>query len=285
MKNKLKNNSQSEQLINEPNDQMQIKETQVAKLTEIGAQLRQKRLEQSITLEEMAVRTMIRGQMLHAIEEGKLERLPEPVYIQGLLLRYANALGFNGQAIARDFPLSQKRFTFKKFWVNLSDYLPRWKFRSFHLYFAYLVMVIVAVQALSNRLNSSASLMANSESEQKAALLAAEARQQANPTKSNSVAAIEPSAGAPSPPIADNNRVRVGLTLKDSSWVVIEADGKTEFEGMLPSGTQRTWEASEKLIVFAGNAGGVLLAVNNGQAEQMGAPGETIEREVVVPQP
>ena len=267
----MKNHQKSEPLIKKQKEEMEITEKQAIKLAEIGAQLRQKRLEQSITLEQIAVHTMIRVQMLKAIEEGKLEQLPEPVYIQGLLLRYANALGLDGRAIAQDFPLHQKRFNLKKFWFNLPDYLPLLKLRPLHLYIVYLVAIGWAVQTLSQHLNSTATQTANQELENKAAVLAA-----THQTAPASVAATQ---------AEDNKRVRVGLTLKDTSWLLIEADGKTEFEGTLPSGTERTWEANEKLVVLAGNAGGVLLAVNNGQAEQMGAPGEVIEREVLLSQP
>ncbi|MGL5064641.1 MAG: DUF4115 domain-containing protein, partial [Microcoleus sp.] len=76
-----------------------------------------------------------------------------------------------------------------------------------------------------------------------------------------------------------NKPVMVSVSFKDESWMQVEVDGKTEFEGTLPSGTQRTWEAKERLVVIAGNAGGVMVAVNNGQAEQLGDPG--VVKEVV----
>jgi len=296
----MKTSKKSEQLINEQTKQAQIREKQVAKLAEIGAQLRQTRLEQSISLEEVAVHTMIRLQMLQAIEEGKLERLPEPIYIQGLLLRYAKFLGFDGRAIAQDFPISQKRFVLKKFWFDLFSYLPRFKFRPVHLYLVYLATIILSVQTLSKQLDQSATQRANQEPGSKTvALVATQPSGSAVPPKNpvvqnsflaNPLNATQQSAQKPSPPAQEFNKfggqgVKVGLTLKDASWIVIEADGKMEFEGMLPSGTQRTWEASEKLVVVAGNAGGVLLAVNNGKAEQMGAQGQVIQREVLISRP
>ncbi len=296
----MKTSQKSEQLINEQTKQAQIREKQVAKLAEIGAQLRQTRLEQSISLEEVAVHTMIRLQMLQAIEEGKMERLPEPIYIQGLLLRYAKFLGFDGRAIAQDFPISQKRFVLKKFWFDLFSYLPRFKFRPVHLYLVYLATIILSVQTLSKQLDQSATQRANQEPGSKTvALVATQPSGSAVPPKNpvvqnsflaNPLNATQQSAQKPSPPAQEFNKfggqgVKVGLTLKDASWIVIEADGKMEFEGMLPSGTQRTWEASEKLVVVAGNAGGVLLAVNNGKAEQMGAQGQVIQREVLISRP
>jgi hypothetical protein len=71
--------------------------------------------------------------------------------------------------------------------------------------------------------------------------------------------------------------VRIGLTLKAESWIEVVADGQTQFQGILPEGTKRTWEAKQELFVKAGNAGGVLMAVNDGQAKQMGAPGKVEE--------
>lgn len=286
----MNNRQKSEELINLEKEQAQIREKQLAKLAEIGSLLREKRLELSLTIEEVAVHTMIRAQMLQEIESGKLERLPEPIYIQGLLLRYAKFLGFDGKAIALDFPVSQKRFVLKKFWFDLFDYLPRIKFRPLHLYVVYLVGIILSVQTLSSQLDSSASQMADQEPGTKTAFLAATQQSESavpatNPPKSTPLATTKESAQKPSSPKEDSQGVKVGLTLKDASWIVISADGKVEFEGMLPPGTQRTWEAAEKLVVLAGNAGGVLLAVNNGQAEQMGAHGQVIEREVLISRP
>ncbi len=286
----MNNRQKSEELINQEKEQAQIREKQLAKLAEIGSLLREKRLEQSVTIEEVAVHTMIRAQMLQEIEAGKLERLPEPIYIQGLLLRYAKFLGFDGRAIAQDFPVSQKKFVFKQLWFNLFDYLPRLKFRPLHFYVVYLVAIGVSVHTLSRQLDPSASLMANQEPGQGTAVLAVTQQSESgvpatNPPKSTPLATTKESAPKPSSAKEDSQGVKVGLTLKDASWIVISADGKIEFEGMLPSGTQRTWEAAEKLVVLAGNAGGVLLAINNGQAEQMGAHGQVIEREVLISRP
>jgi hypothetical protein len=58
---------------------------------------------------------------------------------------------------------------------------------------------------------------------------------------------------------------------------VIEVDGKTEFEGTLEGGTERSWKAKDKVVVVAGNAGGVLVTVNNGEAKRLGEPGQVEE--------
>ena len=78
-------------------------------------------------------------------------------------------------------------------------------------------------------------------------------------------------------PPQDSRQVQVDVTLKSQSWMRVVADGKTQFEGVLPEGTKRNWSAEKKLIVRAGNAGGVLVEFNNQTAKEMGAPGEVQE--------
>jgi hypothetical protein len=54
-------------------------------------------------------------------------------------------------------------------------------------------------------------------------------------------------------------------------------DGKLAFEGILPQGTQKTWEGQEEVTIRAGNAGGVVVTFNNGQKKILGKPGEVEE--------
>ena len=72
--------------------------------------------------------------------------------------------------------------------------------------------------------------------------------------------------------------IQVELELQDRSWLRVIVDGKQEFEGVLPEGTQRSWAAEDAIVVRAGNAGGVLAIFNGQEAEPMGNPGAVSER-------
>ena len=85
-------------------------------------------------------------------------------------------------------------------------------------------------------------------------------------------AATSSNSATPNPPPKDK-LVEVGITVKDESWVLIEVDGQTEFEGTLSGGTQKSWKAKQELVVVAGNAGGVMITVNDGEAQRLGEPG------------
>ncbi|MEB3182071.1 MAG: RodZ domain-containing protein [Nostocaceae cyanobacterium] len=80
--------------------------TQQEQLKEIGSYLKQIREEQSITLDEVAIKTRIRYGLLQAIEEGELEQLPEPVFIQGFIRRYGEVVGLDGCALAQTFTIA-----------------------------------------------------------------------------------------------------------------------------------------------------------------------------------
>ena len=69
----------------------------------------------------------------------------------------------------------------------------------------------------------------------------------------------------------------LSVIAKEESWVSIKIDGKIAFEGTLTQGTQKTWSAEKQLVFFAGNAGGIIIPIHNGQNIQLGKPGEVKE--------
>lgn len=251
------------------------------KLAEIGAQLRQYREQQSICLDKVALVTMIRRNLLQAIEEGQLDQLPEPVYTQGLIKRYAEAMGLDGAEFADFFPIeSPPRSAAKLSWQDGPQLRPM------HLYLFYTFLIICSVNVLSQLMGGSMTAKNGTGAEELAlgqkeqARLAAEASSAASKNQTaDSYAAVEAARTGKNLDKSGNKPVMVSLTFKAESWMQVKVDGKTEFEGILPSGTVRTWQAQKQLVVVAGNAGGVMIAVNNGQAEPLGVPG--VVKEVV----
>lgn len=96
-KTKLKSPNQAE--INQ-----QIHQKQKIYLQEIGVELRKARESYSLTLQQMHYFTLVPLHHLEALEQGKLEALPEDIYIRGFIYRVANALGLEGGKMASSFP-------------------------------------------------------------------------------------------------------------------------------------------------------------------------------------
>ena len=81
-------------------------ESQVmAQLKPIAEQLKQAREERGIPLDDIAAKTFIPLRLLKAMDEGKFERLPEPVFVQGFIRRYADLVGLNGMELCRQLVL------------------------------------------------------------------------------------------------------------------------------------------------------------------------------------
>ncbi|MEG4282530.1 DUF4115 domain-containing protein [Microcoleus sp. A006_D1] len=249
------------------------------KLAEIGAQLRQYREQQSISLDKVAVVTMIRRNLLQAIEDGQLDQLPEPVYTQGLIKRYAEAMGLDGTQFADFFPIEPPaRSAAKLSWQDGPQLRPM------HLYLFYTLLIICSVNGLSQLMGGSVTAKKGAAAEelalgQEQARLFAEASSASKNHKPDSYAAVEAARTGTNLDKSGSKPVMVSVTFKAESWMQIQVDGKTEFEGTLPIGTVRNWEAQKQLVVLAGNAGGVMIAVNNGQAQPLGALG--VAKEVV----
>jgi hypothetical protein len=71
--------------------------------------------------------------------------------------------------------------------------------------------------------------------------------------------------------------VVVEIKLEDKSWLRVVVDGKTEFEGIVTKGTEKTWVANQQLTIRAGNAGAVLVAFNEEEAKHLGERGQVQE--------
>ncbi|MEL6262136.1 MAG: RodZ domain-containing protein [Cyanobacteria bacterium J06626_6] len=80
--------------------------SQQSQLAQIGAFLREHREKQEKSLEDIAIRTYIRPQLLNGIETGNPDMLPEPIFVQGFIRRYAETLGLKGIELSQQFTVT-----------------------------------------------------------------------------------------------------------------------------------------------------------------------------------
>lgn len=239
-----------------------LEEQRAKKLAEMGDYLRHLREEQALSVDDVASITKVPARLLNAIEEGRLEPLPEPVYTKGFIKRYADALGLNGSEFASVFPTAQVFTAKRQFWGEL----PAPQLKPIHLYLFYLVLIISAVTGLSQMVDRSAQQAVIPGTEKPAT--------NQKPAKSGNEKTQDKVALVSMKDVKNSSEpVKIGLNVTSDSWVRVVVDGKKEFEGMLPQGTQRTWTAKQELVLRAGNAGGVMVAYNDEQAKKLGNPG------------
>lgn len=236
-------------------------------LRDIGPLLTQARLQRGASLDAMAEVTLIRPSLLQAMETGNMGGLPEPVYIRGLLRRYGDCLGLDGDALASQFFAPPQRQ--RPSWQSS----PAAQLRPLHLYAAYILLVIMAVSGLSyllKRTTPSISALPPQE-------LQGEGPDAPVASPGSVVAGSSLADDGPTEPPAPSAPVEVDVTLTGQSWMRVTLDGAVEFEGVLQSGDTRQWQADEALTIRAGNAGAVVVSFNRGQAEALGEPGTVRE--------
>ncbi len=69
----------------------------------VGAQLRAAREALGWSLTDTAAYLRIRRPLLDALETGRAQELPNPVFVQGFIRAYAKAVGLNGDALAKRY--------------------------------------------------------------------------------------------------------------------------------------------------------------------------------------
>lgn len=228
---------------------------QVEQLKEIGAQLRQQRQEKSISTEEVSAKTYISPRLLTALEEGQSEYLPEPVFIQGFIRRYADVLALDGDALAKTFPTNLLPTPSE---MAASQEVSRgMPSKEIGLYAFYAALMAVAVGGLFLLVNRP----------QTAQTVVERKNEPVVQPKTTAKVAPAKTAAAKTP-------IQASVSLTEESWMEIIADGKTEFEGTLEKGSKKTWTAKKELKIVAGNAGAVLLSSNQQKEKVFGEPGE-----------
>lgn len=260
-----------------------LEQEQILKLEELGYELHQLREQQMLSIDQVSARTMIQPRVIRAIESGNLKELPEGVYIRGFLRRYADALGLDGHALASEFPLEPQNAEIHPSWQET----PAAQLRPLHLYFAYVGLIAAAIAGLSYVWSRSTTPITANQPSPLPSLIASPSPTAASPVaQPGQSPAAQAIATSPSPspsPAVPTKPVRVEVTLREQSWLRVTVDGRTDFEGMMQAGTQRSWAADREIRIRAGNAGGVLVSYNEQEAKPIGQPGAV--QSVVFPPP
>lgn len=257
--------------------------TQVDQLKAIGSKLSHEREARSVSLETVATKTYIPLRLLNAIEAGRMDLLPEPVFVQGFIRRYADTLGLDGAALSKEFAVESPVPIYEaeppKPDVETLDPVserPLWLYILGGAIGLGALGLIVAnlISPKPTKPPTPKSVSANSLTPQKApskAVATPSSQPSASPNSSAS-----PVAAAP---------VAVKLNVTDDSWAEIVVDGKVAFDGTLQKGTQKTWGGQKQVVITLGNAGGVLVSYNNGAAKPLGALGDIVQNVKFPPTP
>jgi cytoskeleton protein RodZ len=249
----------------------------------IGDRLRRQRLQNGISIEKVSLDTKIGVRLLEAIEAEQFEKLPGGVFRRSFVLQYARALGVDPDEIAGE--LKQ---------LNQFDDVPAIPtpemIRGIEPASGSGFRFPVDLSGLSG--STIGSLLAAVGVMMACALVYSwwqAPRQTAPPAAAPSpTAAIIAPAPTPQPPpsvpeqpareaeaqAVDAAAFRVDLSADEQTWISISSDGKNIFTSSLRPHETKIVEASGKIRIVIGNAGGLEISLNGKPIGPIGPRGQ-----------
>jgi len=218
---------------------------QEEKLQTIGAQIRQVREQQSMSLEEVETKTRIQARLLRAIEQGDLNQLPEPVYLKGLIKQFADAVGLEGAEYAQQFPTVSQIYNIKPSWQPSSATV----LRPLHLYLGYVLLVILSLGGLSYVVDQKLTPPQSEISDPEWAVVTS----------------------------SQTKPVKVKVSIEQDVWLEVISDGEQVHQGTLSAGETQSWTAQEELTLRTGEAGSMVVEYHYQQTTKLGESGEMEE--------
>lgn len=264
---------------------------------ELGELLRKAREEKGLSLVQVEEATRIRSAYLQALEEEAYDRLPAPVYTRGFLRNYALYLGLDAEHLLTLYSAPQARASEVPIPALLNEPLQPFPHRMRRWWpVALLVLAVALVVAgwwafqrygdqvtlrwpfirpaatLTPTPTMTATLLPPT------ATLVSPTRTPTHTRTSRFTPTLSPTL---TPTVVTALEFRVDV-IGQRAWLLVEADGRPVFAGILEPGASDTWTASERIVVRCGNSGAVQITLNGQLLGLLGEIGQVVEREWTV---
>lgn len=272
-------------------------------MSELGTRLRQAREGQGLSLAQASVDTRILQQSLTALEEGAYNRLPSDVVTRGFIRNYAQYLGLPADELIELY--RRERGVTDQIRVIPATTPPRARsyvlpsfFGVFFVTVALVGLAYVALNAVGRigertgvadlpaptatiappsplpTVRSAATTVAVPTAPRPTAPVVAGAASPAPSADAPTAAAggVAPSVGptqTPAAPIVIEVAIPT-LRGNENSWVRVQTDGNTAFEGIMRAGEKLVFQAQRRVSIRAGNPPDVLVTVNGLQQGPLG---------------
>jgi cytoskeletal protein RodZ len=270
----------------------------------LGKYLKSQRESKKISLSDVAKNTRVREPILRAIEEDQHTLLPPATYVKGFLLAYAKYLGLDlndillryervskGESIAppsipspgpkQENPPTQtskpKRKTpWKTKQIGVVAGVVVASFVVFFFFSPYSKKTPVE-SSVGNRFEERSSIPPSSPVAARPPLPQEEPPAQ----KKEPLAPSAPATATPS--VQERKAISLQLKTIEETWLSFQADDQSGKEMILKPGEGTTLQASGRILMKLGNAGGLDLVLNGKSLGRLGKSGEVLNL-VITPQ-
>lgn len=223
-------------------------EATVSTLQEIGELLREARVKQDLSCDQLAQSLKMGSEQLQALENGDLEKLPEPVFIKAMTRRVASKLSLDGDAlVSRLQVVLPAPETVKTTGSSISGKtaatgseqtersVKPWK---------RLAMAALAVGAVTG-----------------GAMVVASQRRSIEPTPITAATQLKQSTARDSQPVQSEQKTAesISISSREPSWLSIRnGEGKIIYEGTLSD--DKSLPAESDLEIYAGRPDLILIS-------------------------
>jgi cytoskeleton protein RodZ len=233
----------------------------------IGQRLRRARERTGATLLQASHATKIRPDFLQAMERDSFTFVSGKTYVRGLLLSYARWLRLDAGEVAAEFDQTYGAPSA----LSIAEMVPEPATRAPRA--PRNQWVIAAALAAGLLIVLSLAGLIRPLGKQVASPPPVPGPSQSQPPKSPSVLAEAPKA-----PPAEQGLNLVVSAESSRSWVRVEVDDDKAhaFQGIIPAGGSRSFQATNAIKITIGNLSAVRLSMNGRDLGRPGAPGQTV---------
>ncbi len=282
-------------------------------MSSFGAQLKQEREKQGVTLEDISLTTKIGTRMLRALEEEHFDQLPGGIFNKGFIRAYARCLGMDEDQAVADYLVATGVTQAKKFEIDEAPPIleppPREENPAAGLPWGTFAVALLVValgfagwgfySRESQKTEDSAPPAANStgtpaaepaptepkpaESTNSPAAIPNPGESKLETAPANPSAASAPAgtsvapepAVLPRPAVPANGAFVVSIKARtDYSWLSISVDGEIVTRAMLTAPAEKSVRAANEIVIRAGNVGALDFEFNGTKLPTQGDYGE-----------
>ncbi len=270
----------------------------------LGKYLKSQRESKKISLNEVAKNTRVREPILRALEEDQHNLLPPATYVKGFLLAYAKYLGLDlndillryervlkGESIAPpSIPSPRPNEENSPPQTLKPKQKPLWNKKQIWLVAGVIVTSLVVFyffSPYSNKAPIESSL--GKRVEEKSFIPPSPPVAALPPTPEEKPSVQERKPLTPSAPVTattsvpEKKAISLQLNAIEDTWLTLQADDQSGKEMILKPGEGTTFQASGRILMKLGNAGGLDLVLNGKSLGKFGKSGEVLNL-IVTPQ-
>jgi cytoskeletal protein RodZ len=262
-------------------------------LLELGKELQQHREKKGLTIDALSMKTKIAPKFLESMEQGRFDFLPH-TYVRAFVRTFAQEVGLDAQVMLRQFesarqttpgkieadttqpePAKEKqdsvqkqvpkegtedngRFDVNKFMSDVKGFLKYYGVFLLGLVAIILLLVFVLFRSRQDKNQSAA--------QQRFDI------QQPDTSRQVLRSAPEQAVRAKTIPKIEEKEFKLTVTAVETTWMRIVFSDSLADEATFAPGDVRSWTSQGKLYMRIGNAGGLVLKVDD---KELGLPGKS----------